>query len=659
MLYDHLSQFTKNNLLIFYLRKSNYLICLFTMEQLSAYEQALLAETNPAHVRLFLFICSRLREKDVDCHDMAQKSDPFAAGLLGMINENTTGYNREETSILFDHLMKWYETPYTDYGGKTKLRGDIRFSVDYGPDQDFAKILQSTSAAIKEKRGPNGPKLPRSWGVGMKCCYSSSKGHAQFEYSTIDHHGQLMKIEPWEKFFQSEDPADEAIALSLQPEIPWPMKNKFFYRELARKCQLTSQNAPLFFAVDDYELGKYLYESEENVSSELKYLAFRADSLSKDYNLASDIIRGPRGWSSVRSELLVALPQQQEFSHSAANIDTYCPLLGLIIKDNWYADPGVKFILAAEQRQAFTLGFAEAAAIALSRNDRAMHLIIDVMNDILIEGEKAAFIQLLVKQLQLAPQTDHVEKVIHTFQPNKRTKVLLPPAWDLPLREIDFSKPSRHEIDARFLSLSHAKHAEICQVMNFTIADAEKLMDHGAWGFVKHLFSISKSTDLEMVDRVWLRAIDNHREELAMMIYDAGYPLFHETTTTMQYDGYGENRNPFTNLLRNFPRSVLESSRTDVTLCPPETEDYIGSRKRAMFRRGVVDALVKLLDNRSLLEDLQVNKDLLEKFFPGDIVIKKEFFLEASHKLSDWWNHEEFMKVLHNEWPWQLTVEFI
>lgn len=618
-------------------------------QQLSAYEQALAADLNPAHVHLFLFICQRLQEKDVDAGDMAEKSDIFAAGLMGMINENSTGYNRQEVAILFDHFIKWYETPY---GGKIQTRKDICWHVDYSPDRDFAEILQKAGAAIKEQRGPDGPKMPRSWGVGIKCSYDATEGHTQFESSTIDHQGHLLKVEPWEKFFQSEDPADESIALSLQPTMPWMMEYKFFYRTVARRCNLTVADAPAILAADNYYFGKYLYETESNVSAELKYMVFRADSLTKDSYLAKDILRGER--YAPCQELLLEFPEQRQFSHSPADIDSYCPLLGMIVGDIWYSEPNCKFILTAEQRRGFALGFVEAAAIAIAAEDRAFRSVIDLMNDIFTTDEKPAIVQLLVKQLQRAVQTEDIKDIkdiIEKLQQSKLMKSAPPHGWDLPIRDLEYFNTLQVGTDPSFLQPSVVLHAQICETMGWTIADSEMLIDKKLWGFVYHLLLTFRSTDLKMIDRVWLNAIDAQKKDIVLLIYEQAQPLFHEKTRRMDCSSYGDYRNPFANMLKNFPQLVLDSSRTDASLCPPEGATWEVHQRYSMFRDMVIAALTDNVDDRKMLKYLQRCKALLEKLFPGDTEIKAVFAQIVREKLSRYGRSEQELAILAANWP--------
>lgn len=617
--------------------------------QLLTYEEALVVESNPAHVRLFLFICQRLQEKNVDADEMAEKSDLFAAGLMGMLNENSSGYNRHEVAILFDHLMKWYITPYTDYGGKVQNRKDIRWHVDYSPDNDFAEILQAASAAIKEKRGPNGPKMPRSWGVGIKCSYSCDKGHAQFENSTVDHHGQLLKVEPWETFFQSENPADEAVALSLEPQMPWLMAYKFFYRTVARKCNLAAADAPAILATDNYYFGKYLYELEKDVSAELKYLVFRADSLTEDSYLAKDIVRGKR--YAAREELLLALPSQTQFSHSAADMTTYCPLLGMLVGDIWYADFNCKFVLAAEQREAFALGFVEASVIAIVAEDRAFRSVVEFINVFFSIEEKPAVVQLLVKHLQRAEKTDDIADVIEKLQKSELIRMGPLAGWNFPLRNLHFGSAEKPALDVKVAATSTALQARVCETMGWTIADVEMLVGKKLWGFVQHLFASSRSTDLKLVDRVWLSAIDAQKNDLIALIYNQGYPILHEDDRMMDFSGYGDNRNPFANMLKNCPQLLVDSPRTDASLCPSKGDSRVAYGLWNMFRRTVIAAITDNIDDRHMLKYLQRCRALLDKLFPGDADIKNDFAREVRQKLGRYGRNEKELAILAGYWP--------
>ncbi len=623
------------------------------MQQLSAYESALVAPTNSAHARLFLFICQRLQEKDVDAGDMMEKSDPFAAGLMSMMNDSATGYSRQEVAILFDHFMRWYETPQTGYEGKTKPRTEIRFHVDYAPERDFADLLQEFHATIKERRGPEGAKLPRSWGVGIKCHYSSSKGHAAFEGRTIDHHGQLMKVEPWEQFFQSEDPADEVIALSLEPNMPWAMSYKFFYRQLSRQCNLTIADDPALLAADNYEFGKYLYKSEKEISAEMQYLLVRADSLTKDSYLVKELLRGKR--YAKAEEVLLALPQQREFSHSPADMESYCPLLGMMVGEVWYYDFKCKFVMAAEQRRAFALGFAEAAAIAIVAEDRAVRSVNDLLHNIFTDDEKAAIVQLLVKQLQQAVQTKELQPIIAQMQQSKFMKAKGPDEWDLPVRDLELVADSQTKklatIDARFLAESVALQTRICATMGFSIKDVKRLLKKKAWGLVQQLFATERLTDLALVDRVWLEAIAADKQNLALLIYEQGYPLFHDSTERMNSSGYGDEPNPFATMLKKFPELVLASSRTDATLCPPMGDSYPALSKRLMFRADTLEALAEGLEDRHLVRQLQCCRGLLDKLFPEDADINRQFLGTVKEKFRRYHNGQAIMEVVAANWP--------
>lgn len=616
------------------------------MNQLSAYEAALAAETNPAHVRLFLFICQRFDDKDLDAGDLMEKSDPSAGALMSMINQNSTGYTKSEVALLFDHFMKWYETPHTNYEGKTQFRQNIRFSVDYAPDSDFADILRAWHKDVKEKRGPDGPKMPRSWGVGMKCSYSCSKGHAQFESSTIDHHGKLLKVEPWEKFFQSEDPADEAFALSLQPKIPHDIELKIFYRNIARKCHLTASDAPALLASDNYYFGKYLYETEKDISPELKYQVFRADSLTEDKYLAREILRGER--YAKRKDLLLAFPEQTDFSHSPADIKTYCPLLGILVGDICFCEFNVRFVLAPEQRRAFASRFVEAAAKAIVVDNRAFRSVIDLMNDIFIEVEKPDVIQLLVKQLRRAPQTDAVKEVLGNLQQTKLMKMQAD--WDLPLRDIQFESVGKQIVDPTVVATTSSVIAKICETMDLTIADAKTLVEMQMWGFVHYLFLTSRSIDFQLVDSVWLKAIDAKKEDLMLLIYEQGYLIVREDTYVMEFDDYEKNRNPFACMLKTFPQLILNSPRTDETLCPPKNEDQSNLGQWCMFRQAVIGALTYNVDDRRMLEYLQRCKALLEKLFPADGEIKDTFASAVRQKLGGYGRYQEELAILKANW---------
>jgi hypothetical protein len=359
-------------------------------------------------------------------------------------------------------------------------------------------------------------------------------------------------------------------------------------------------------------------------------------------------LRGER--YAAATEILVGLPQQRQFSHSPSDMDTYCPLLGLLVGDIWYSDFNCKFILAAEQRREFALGFVEAAAIAISAEDRAFQSIIDIMNSILVEKEKAAVVQLLVKHLLKCPQTEELQDIIQQLQQSKLFK-LQTAEWDLPVRDLS-SQTIKDDIDPEFVAASTKLQATICETMGWTIDDAEMLLEKSAWGVVQHLFATSRATNFDMVDRVWLKAIDAKKENLMFMIYDQGYPIIQENTRYMDCTTYGDVRNPFANMVKSFPDLILKSSRTDEKLAPVNAEDYTARAKYSMFRQGVVDALVEGLDDRKFVKSLERCKLILDRLFPADVRIKEDFYYGAISKLSKYGRGEVEIGLLKANWPW-------
>ncbi len=586
-------------------------------EPASAYEQALLAKTNPAHVRLFLFICDRLQDKEVDEHAAFDKSSMFAGAFMSMINDKSVGFSKIEVGLLFDIFVQWYATPKQDHYGRTTPRTSIRWKVDYGPDADFGDLLSSWTRAVKARRGPNGPAIPRSRGVGMKCYYSVADGHANFSSTTLDHHGQPLKIEPWKKFFDSEDPTDREIALELQPKIPWEISRKLFYRNILRKCGLTTRDAPAFFLNDCYYFGEYLYELEAAPSPEANYAVVRAISLCKETYLAKTILEG--------KPCLLVRESQTRFSHRTNDMDAYCPLFRILVNDPWSCHIKGIVPIPIEHIPAFAEGFIAAVVASCRKESHRWENLARAMGRIFSTEHLREIVQVLIPKLEALPNHRDLEDFLTTCRDVPSPS--LPLQLNLPSRmDIEDTEESLDVVDPRFFLEWPALCQRICTTMNFTLADGLTLIKNGCWGILDFLLETSRTTDLKLIDAIWNKCINAEQSKTALRIYELGYPIFHyDDHGFIEFEGsmHGGPKYPFLELLKNFPVEVAESPRTTLALAP--SKDFPGANID-LYHEEICIALSNHLYGQKLEKNIQVVKLLLSKLLPDEEVIEKRSF---------------------------------
>tara|TARA_R110001599_G_scaffold21639_2_gene81042 strand:+ start:10723 stop:12015 length:1293 start_codon:yes stop_codon:yes gene_type:complete len=224
----------------------------------SNFEKDLRTETVSAPRRVALYICKRLSStEENDGIELSKATNnPLAGGLMMILNEGTVEYTRAEAAILYDQFLEafaklqvkpsWDGKPQPK---KTEEELSIRWHVDYSPDHDFADILRAAGKIIKENReATGGPKTPKSWGIGMKCSYRVDKGCATFQDSVIDNKGCLLRENPWQTFFDSDLPEDEAKAKQLSPDIPYDLEKRLFNRSIVKKMDYTFEKDAVMLA---------------------------------------------------------------------------------------------------------------------------------------------------------------------------------------------------------------------------------------------------------------------------------------------------------------------------------------------------------------------------------------------------------------------------
>lgn len=202
-------------------------------------------EYLPAAKRLALFICKRQNSSAFsDAGEMMEKSNIFAGALLSMINEKAVAPTPAEIAPLYDKFLGVFDSMINEtkrYDKSISLDTlSVRWHVDYGPDRELADVMSVWHKEIKQIReAAQGQKLPTGWGLGIKCSYIAESGCAKYADSVIDHDGSLLTEDPWETFYTSENPADEARAKSLEPAIPQIIKAKFEHRQIIRNMGYT------------------------------------------------------------------------------------------------------------------------------------------------------------------------------------------------------------------------------------------------------------------------------------------------------------------------------------------------------------------------------------------------------------------------------------
>ncbi len=273
-------------------------------------------EFIPAPERLALFICrSQGGGKENDEADMAERgAGGFAAGLMGMVNEDRKNATWKEAGVLFDHFITLFETKRTRRAPHRKqatqrltkakdsvqelserknpsefllgLLADwkkelvsaqkamdihiqdpdisISWHVDYGPETELADVLRAWHKSINEEREAVGDTpLPHGWGVGMKCSYIARDGCAEFRDSVIQMDGNLTKENPWKTFYDSSKSEDGDLAKLLQPRTPLKWKKKFMNRSIAWNMGYTCEDAPLLAKTNNWGVVEYLFSANE------------------------------------------------------------------------------------------------------------------------------------------------------------------------------------------------------------------------------------------------------------------------------------------------------------------------------------------------------------------------------------------------------------
>lgn len=211
---------------------------------------ALQAKKNTYMVRAFLYICNCIGKINNLAEVVGGVDGAFAGALLDMANQSCESPSFEETAVLFQMLSDAFPS-------------HLRVYVDYGMESgDVSDVLSRWRQMVTTNRG-NGKKLPMG---NLPCktglCAEDGEAHIWGRYTyIIDDHGRVMKTNPHDIAYDTENPDDIARAWHLQPKCPKDIQGKFINRSMARGAGLSLVDAPMLCLQRNFGVVRYLLES--------------------------------------------------------------------------------------------------------------------------------------------------------------------------------------------------------------------------------------------------------------------------------------------------------------------------------------------------------------------------------------------------------------
>lgn len=455
-------------------------------------------------------------------------------------------------------------------------------------------------------------RLRQAGGLGIKCSYIACEGCAKYEDSVIDHDGSLLTEDPWETFYTSENPADEARAKSLEPTIPQEIKAKFEHRTIIRKMGYTLEKDAITLAkAGNWGLVNHLIKETKTPIPQAVAFALLQEAVcsqnvqacqalfktglplySAQEGSAAPFFQMIREWEARKINSILEAVELPQEAHDTFKDAIYH--LALRYKDKqWsYADTDMMGNLRSMWLSAH---FPDTRYYDIDSAQRA-----------LCNGNfYKAFVQVL-DQNSISIESD--EKIEEEIRKEAKTG-----------KDDYIYKAKNEHIGSVTPSQDNGStNGKIVHAMNYTFEqNAQELSDSHNWGLVLHLIENERGPlNKKVAKQVLSSARYGRQYEICRTIFAKGFPIYSKKT-------YGES--VFFDIVRDWDAKYIKNIIDTVKLRPENPQGFakIAFYISCRYRNRKMDALEQEVFNALV--------DLGEKALGS----KKAFYKAIIHQVDD------------------------